>query len=143
MRRHLDCYVDELHEVDELAADVFLVAWRKLAPAHPMGLTWFLRTADNKLRDRTRRARSRTRALEAITRGLENPADPLDPLETVALRKALSALTARERQIVVLTYWDDLSAGEVAEVLRTSQGAVRTTLTRALRAELEGGARES
>ena len=143
VRRHLSCFIDNADEVDELTAEVFLIAWRKLDPARPMPLSWFLRTANNKLRDRTRRSRSRERALDALVRGLENPAEPLDPMEAVALRRAVAALSARERQVVVLTYWDDLSAGEVAEVLRTTQNAVWTTLTRArtkLRTQLEGGA---
>lgn len=142
VRRHIECYVDNHDEVDELTAEVFVVAWRKLDPARPMPLTWLLRTANNKLRDRTRRTRSHDRALEALTRGLADPATPLDPLEALALRQAVASLSARERQVVVLTYWDELNAGEVADVLRTSQAAVWTTLTRArhkLRVLLEGG----
>jgi RNA polymerase sigma-70 factor (ECF subfamily) len=146
VHRHLDCYIDDSDEVDEITAEIFTVAWRKLDAARPMPLTWFLRAANNKLRDRSRRVHSRDRALEALVRGLENPSEELDPLEVLALRTALTALSARERQIVVLTYWDELSAGEVAEVLRTSQNAVWTTLTRArakLRAQLEGGGQGS
>lgn len=145
VRHHLECFIDDAEEVDELTAEVFLIAWRKLDPASPMGVRWFLRTADNKLRDRSRRARSRESAIDALTRGLSSPSEPLDPMEALALRRALASLNARERQVVVLTYWDELSAGEVAETLRTSPGAVWTTLTRArakLRTQLEaGGAR--
>ncbi|MCK2035081.1 sigma-70 family RNA polymerase sigma factor [Microbacterium sp. SSW1-49] len=146
VHRHLSCYIDDGDEVDEITAEIFTVAWRKLDADRPMPLTWFLRAANNKLRDRSRRVRSRDLALEALVRGLETPSEKLDPLEVLALRTALIALSARERQIVVLTYWDDLSAGEVAEVLRTSQSAVWTTLTRArakLREQLEGGGQGS
>ncbi len=62
-------------------------------------------------------------------------------MERIALLAAVASLNARERQVVVLTYWDELSAGQIAEVLRTTEGAVWTTLTRArgkLRRELEG-----
>lgn len=139
VRRHVACFVDNPEEVDEIAAEVFVVAWRKLNPAKPMGLRWFLRVADNKLRDVMRRGQSRTRAIEAMTRGMQ-ASDELHPLEALALRQALQSLNARERQVVVLTYWDGLSAGEVSEVLRCSQAAVWTTLTRArqkLRGQLE------
>lgn len=131
VRRHLACFLDDADEVDELTAEVFVIAWKKLDPARPMGLTWFLRTAGNKVRDAHRRSRSKDRALDALTRGLQQPAEGLHPLETLALREALGSLNARERHVVVLTYWDDLTAGEVAEVLRCSQAAVWTTLTRA------------
>jgi len=139
VRRHVACFVDNAEEVDEIAAEVFVVAWRKLNPAKPMGLRWFLRVADNRLRDVMRRGQSRTRAIEAMTRGMQ-ASEELDPLEALALRQALQSLNARERQIVVLTYWDGLSAGEVSEVLRCTQAAVWTTLTRArqkLRGQLE------
>jgi len=139
VRRHVACFVDNPEEVDEIAAEVFVVAWRKLNPAKPMGLRWFLRVADNKLRDVMRRGQSRTRAIEAMMRGMQ-ASDELHPLEALALRQALQSLNARERQVVVLTYWDGLSAGEVSEVLRCSQAAVWTTLTRArqkLRGQLE------
>lgn len=143
VRHHVDCFVDDSSEVDEITAEVFAVAWRKLDPARPFAASWFLRTANNKLRDRTRSARSRERAMSALERRLENSSDPLDPLERIALRAAVRSLNARERQVVVLTYWDGLSAGEVAEVLHSSPAAVWTTLTRArakLRRELDGGA---
>lgn len=141
VRHHLSCFLDNQEEVDEITAEVFVLAWRKLRPETPMGLRWFVRTADNKLRDVDRSARSRGRALDALSRGLENAAERIHPLEALALRQAMKDLNARERQVVVLTYWDELTAGEVAEVLRCSPAAVWTTLTRArtkLRAQLQG-----
>ncbi|GAA1230229.1 hypothetical protein GCM10009588_03690 [Microbacterium phyllosphaerae] len=140
IRRHIACFVDNAEEIDELTAEVFVVAWKKLDPAKPMGLTWFLRVADNKLRDAGRRRLSRARVLEALTRGLTHSSNGLHPLEVLALRQALKNLNARERQVIVLTYWDGLTAGEISEVLRCSQGSVWTTLTRArtkLREQLE------
>lgn len=141
VHRHLECFLENAEEVDELTAEVFVVAWRKLSPANPLPFSWFLRTADNKLRDRTRRAESQRRVVEALSRGMTASTAGVDPLEALAIRRALTTLNARERQVVVLTYWDDLTAGEVAEVLRTSQSAVWTTLTRArtkLRIQLDG-----
>lgn len=140
VRRHLACFLDDPNEVEEIAAEVFVVAWRKLRPENPMGITWLIRTADNKLRDAARRHRSKRRAIDALTRGLQESSEALHPLETLALREAIVTLSARERQVVVLTYWDELSAGEVAQVLRCSTAAVWTTLTRArakLRRQLE------
>ena len=140
VRHHLSCFLENQEEVDEITAEVFVVAWRKLRPEKPMGVRWFIRTADNKLRDVDRSARSRGRALDALSRGLQNAADRIHPLDALALRQAMKILNARERQVVVLTYWDELTAGEVADVLRCSPAAVWTTLTRArtkLRTQLE------
>lgn len=140
VRHHLACFLDNPDEVDEIAAEVFVVAWRKLRPEKPLNLKWFMRTADNKLRDVTRSARSKRRALEALSRGIASRADSIHPLEALALRQAMTRLNARERQVVVLTYWDELAAGEVANILNCSQAAVWTTLSRArtkLRTQLE------
>lgn len=131
VRHHVECFVDDDAEVDELVADVFRVAWEKLRPETPMGLPWLLRTADNKMRDRERRSRSRDRALEALTRDAAAQKLALDALDKLEVREALLSLSDRERRVVVLTYWDELSAGEIAEVLRCSQGSVWTALSRA------------
>ncbi|HKP07758.1 MAG TPA: sigma-70 family RNA polymerase sigma factor [Microbacterium sp.] len=138
VKRHVEAVVDNPEEIDELVSDVFGLAWEKLRPDRPMGLPWLLRAADNKVRDRDRRARSRSRALEALVRGASESSDGLDDLDRVAVREAVAALSSHERRVVVLTYWDELSAGEIAETLRTSQGSVWTTLSRA-RAKLREG----
>lgn len=45
---------------------------------------------------------------------------------------ALARLTVRQRQVVVLRYWSELSEGEIAEVLHVSRGTVKSTASRAL-----------
>jgi RNA polymerase sigma-70 factor (sigma-E family) len=45
-------------------------------------------------------------------------------------RLALSALTPRQRAVVVLRYWEDLSEAQVAEVLDCSVGTVKSTASR-------------
>ena len=52
---------------------------------------------------------------------------------------AIAELSSRQRAVVHLTYWDDLTPAAVADVLGISDGAVRRHLARArahLRAEL-------
>jgi RNA polymerase sigma-70 factor (sigma-E family) len=46
---------------------------------------------------------------------------------------ALRALTRRQREVLVLRYWADLSEREIAETLRISAGTVKSTAARALR----------
>ncbi|MEU7872588.1 sigma-70 family RNA polymerase sigma factor [Dactylosporangium sp. NPDC049140] len=45
---------------------------------------------------------------------------------------ALARLTVRQRQVVVLRYWSELSEQEIAEVLHVSRGTVKSTANRAL-----------
>ncbi|GAA1972717.1 SigE family RNA polymerase sigma factor [Catenulispora subtropica] len=49
-----------------------------------------------------------------------------------ALMTALGTLPARQRAVVVLRYWEDLSEREVAAVLGCSQGTVKSQAARAL-----------
>ncbi|HEX2416817.1 MAG TPA: SigE family RNA polymerase sigma factor [Micromonosporaceae bacterium] len=60
-----------------------------------------------------------------------------DPTDTTvnrdALKQALRALTPRERAVVVLRFYLDLSEAQVAQELRISTGTVKSTTSRALR----------
>lgn len=46
--------------------------------------------------------------------------------------RALGRLTARQRQVIVLRYWSELSEQEIADTLRISTGTVKSTAHRAL-----------
>lgn len=144
VRHHIECVIDDPDEVSDLVSDVFSLAWSKLDVRKPLGLIWLLRVADNKLKDLERRARTEVRAMDALRSGSGLQPDS-DILDAIAVRHAIDVvLTARERQMVILFYWDRLAAGEIAELLRCSQPVVFTTLSRAraklhveLRLELE------
>ncbi|MFF8384883.1 RNA polymerase sigma factor [Streptomyces kanasensis] len=45
---------------------------------------------------------------------------------------ALQGLTSRQREVLVLRYWSDLSEAQIAETLGLSRGAVKSTASRAL-----------
>ncbi|MEV6979194.1 SigE family RNA polymerase sigma factor [Kitasatospora sp. NPDC093806] len=45
---------------------------------------------------------------------------------------AMQELTARQREVLVLRYWSDLSESEIAEILAISRGTVKSTASRAL-----------
>ncbi|MBB4948070.1 RNA polymerase sigma-70 factor (sigma-E family) [Kitasatospora gansuensis] len=45
---------------------------------------------------------------------------------------ALQELTSRQREVLVLRYWSDLSEAQIAETLGLSRGAVKSTASRAL-----------
>ena len=54
-------------------------------------------------------------------------------------------LPAREREVIVMHYWNDLSPEEIAQVLGVSRATVFRRLQRGrnrLKIELEGGAQE-
>lgn len=49
-----------------------------------------------------------------------------------AVQRALAMLTRRERAVVVLRYWFDLSETQIAEELNIAPGTVKSTANRAL-----------
>ncbi|HEY6294850.1 MAG TPA: SigE family RNA polymerase sigma factor [Streptosporangiaceae bacterium] len=63
---------------------------------------------------------------------VEGPADLVG--ERAALLAALRQLPPRQRAVVVLRYWNDLSDAQIAAALGCSAGTVRSQLSRALAA---------
>ncbi|MDH6109731.1 RNA polymerase sigma-70 factor (sigma-E family) [Kitasatospora sp. MAP12-15] len=76
-----------------------------------------------------RRRSSSERPVEAVPESA-GPVD--DPELRMALMDALAKLTAKDRAVLVLRYWQDQSVEETAQTLRVSQGAVRVRSLRAL-----------
>jgi RNA polymerase sigma-70 factor, ECF subfamily len=57
---------------------------------------------------------------------------PPEPLDADALGRCLQELAERERTVVVLTYYDEQTAGQIASQLGTTEGNVRVVRHRAL-----------
>ncbi|MER7674045.1 SigE family RNA polymerase sigma factor [Kitasatospora sp. NPDC096128] len=81
-----------------------------------------------------RRRSSGERPTEALP---EAPGHDADSTLRLTLLDALGQMSAGDRAVLVLRYWEDRSVEQTAEVLRLSSGAVRTRTTRAL-ARLRG-----
>ena len=82
--------------------------------------------------DRWRRTRSRVD--EVFVEAPEG--DSLDVADEVVTRQsllaALASLTARQRAVLVLRYFDDLSEQQTADALSVSVGTIKTTASRAM-----------
>lgn len=144
VRHHIEWIVDDDAEVSEVLSEVFLLAWSRLDPDRPMGLVWLLRAADGRLRGRARRPRPRTKALDAVHEGLGGDPRIIGTVGRAAVRDAFIALDGQERRIIMLTHWDGLSVGDIAEVLRRPHSRVSRILSRAqeklrIRLDVEGG----
>jgi DNA-directed RNA polymerase specialized sigma24 family protein len=59
--------------------------------------------------------------------------DP-DPAAAVAVRAALAALPPRQRAVIVLRFYSDLSVDQTADALNCSAGTVKSQTSRALAA---------
>lgn len=139
VRRHIECVVADDGEVAELVSETFLTAWARLKPSRPMGRIWLLRAAERTLKARTTRVKTRRSVLDAVRHGISGRAKPPGYATRDGVLRALGVLTARERRIIMLTYWDGLTVGDVAELMHGSRSRVRKALGRAqerLRTEL-------
>lgn len=123
----------------ELAQEVFVRALEQegSAPANPRA--WLFTVARNLARDEARTVVRRKKHLELLQGG-EGDA-PVEPEavacvergeETARVRRALDALSERDREVLLL--WDaGLDYGEIAGQTGLAVGAIGTTLARARR----------
>lgn len=117
-------------EAEDLAADVLATAWRRRDDV-PDGaeLPWLYRTAAYVLANHRRKARP-----VAVADGLEgvDDADPADlAIADDEARRALAALTPRDRRILLLHAWEGLDGADLALVLGISRGGADAALSRA------------
>lgn len=96
---------------------------------------WVVTVALNLSRNRWRRVRREVPYVAGDRDG--DRAAVVSDVESVDLRRALSALPRRQREVVVLHYLLDLPVADVAEVLGLSAGGVKHALFRA-RSSLAG-----
>jgi RNA polymerase sigma-70 factor (ECF subfamily) len=119
---------------DEVVAETFLVAWRRLEEVPDDALPWLIGVARN-VRANLRRS---DRRRDALAQRLEPEATvggdvATSVVERDALRSALAGLSEGDREILLLTAWDDLDRDQVARALRCSRANVAVRLFRARR----------
>jgi RNA polymerase sigma-70 factor (ECF subfamily) len=121
------------HEVDDVVSATFLVVWRRLEdlPAGEGALPWIYGVARRVVSDRYR-ARGRWQRLQVRLVGIA-PADvsSIDLVSDVDVAWALGRLRGRDRTVLVLAYWEDLTPGEISQVLGISVNAATIRLHRA------------
>ncbi|WP_336852292.1 sigma-70 family RNA polymerase sigma factor [Sinomonas albida] len=115
----------------EVAADTFRVAWSKLSERGDRELAWLYGIARNLIGNEYRR-QLRERAL---LHRIQQEAALGDTDSTAELmREALLELRYKDRDILYLTYWEELSAARLAEVLGCSEASAWKRVSRARKA---------
>ncbi|MHB1928670.1 MAG: SigE family RNA polymerase sigma factor [Acidimicrobiales bacterium] len=124
---------DEAEDLVQAALGRVFARWGRVSAADDVD-AYVRRVLVNAHRSRLRRKRVRQVALVAA----DAVADTRDGLAAVVdrggLAAALRSLPLRQRQIVVLRYVEDLSAGETAKLLGCPLGTVKSGAARALAA---------
>lgn len=130
--------VSSSEEAQDISSETFLRAWQYIQEGKPIKqLSAFLYSiARNLVIDHYRRRVLSLNAEEAETAGLfSDKGDLKNKVETnrdfSSLLVAMKKMKEEYREIVQLKYLDELSVGEIAEILGKTKGAVRVTLHRA------------
>jgi RNA polymerase sigma-70 factor (ECF subfamily) len=139
--------LNERGEAEDAAQEAFMRAYVNLDrydPERPFK-TWLLSITSNHCIDRLRRRRLTWLSLEeplpphpALTSDIPGPEEAMLTNErNLLVQEMLAGLSPDYRLAVVLRYWYDLSYAEIAEMLGTTESAIKSRLFRARQALAE------
>jgi RNA polymerase sigma-70 factor (ECF subfamily) len=137
------CYrmLGQAQAAEDAAQEAFVSAWRNIGTLRGEAFRpWVLRIAANLCRDELRRrSRRPSSSLDvALEAGVPEPPDASPLPEETALNKelragldaALAALPEDQRTAIVLCDVEGLDYGEIAAVMKTSLGTVKSRIAR-------------
>jgi RNA polymerase sigma-70 factor (ECF subfamily) len=134
--------------VEDVVAETFLVAWRRLDEVPMDARPWLLGVARKTLATQ-RRSVARRRSLLTKLEAAQSSAEPShQPGEELGVTEALMRLSGGDREALTLVAWEGLSPKEAALVVGQSAVAFRVRFHRAKRRlrerlALQAEARES
>jgi RNA polymerase sigma-70 factor (ECF subfamily) len=112
---------------EDLCAEVFRIVWEKSGHGDELSVIVLLGVPKNVLRNHDR-SLSRSAGLIGALRVERTHGTPSGGSD---VRDVIDRLAPKEREVLLLTYWDGLTAVEVSRLLNTSATAVRMRLHRA------------
>lgn len=126
----------EDHAADDVVQEVFLKLRSGRITARPRArfTTWLYRVAINTAREQARKRRRFWGAGAAVDALAGVPDGAADPALSDALRdlgRSLAALPARQREVVLLRFYEGFDTAETAKILGCRQGTVKAHLHRA------------
>ena len=130
----------DAHLAQDVVQETFIRAWRKGRLRQETEKAWLTRVALNLCRDEYRSRWHRHVDRRITPEELPIPADA--PAEDGGLLDSVHRLPVREREVIVMHYWNDMSPEEIATLLGVNRATVFRRLSRGrkrLRIELEGG----
>ncbi len=124
-------YCGDRDLAEDLTQETLLRVWRRWDAVSGMDSPerWALRVAFNLAKSMLRRRRVAQRAAAFSHVAVASAEDPTD---AIVLRGAVAGLPSRQRQVVVLRYFNDLSVAQTAAVLGCAQGTVKALTSQAV-----------
>ncbi|WP_396636000.1 RNA polymerase sigma factor [Maribacter sp. R77961] len=93
--------------------------------------SWMFTIARNSLKTHFRRSTENHESIDTISYRLEDEQKDTDETYT-HLQTALSRLSATDRELIVLNRYQEIKYKEIAEIVGSSPGAVKTKVSRAI-----------
>jgi DNA-directed RNA polymerase specialized sigma24 family protein len=121
--------------VEDVLSDVFLVAWRRLDSIAADPLPWLFGVARRVLANQRRGDRRHGALLDRLRlgAGFDDPGWQPPPGLRSELAAAVAALSATEREALLLVAWEGLTPERAARAVGCSPSAFRVRLHRARR----------
>jgi RNA polymerase sigma factor (sigma-70 family) len=133
--RFLGLYCGQPALAEELAHEALIRAcrdWSKVR-SMPSPRAWLRRVAVNSTNSYFRRRAAERRARDRLE-SEPSPATINDPADALVVRQALASLSSRQRMVLLMRYFDDLSVSDIANSLECSENTVKSLLRRGLAA---------
>lgn len=105
--------------------------WRRVRKMDEQG-AWVYRVAINLANSHFRRRSAERRAVNRLKSAGRNSYHDPDIASVMAIRKAVAALPQRQKTVLLLRYFGDLSFAEVADVLGCPEGTAKSLAHRAI-----------
>lgn len=116
---------------DDVVAETFLVAWRRLDDVPPRPLPWLYGVAHRVLANHYRGVARRDRLATRVSAVAPRAALPSEVDGDDVVPAAFAGLSPRDREVLALAAWEELDAVEIALVLGCSPNAAALRLSRA------------
>lgn len=130
-------------DADDVAAEVFAIAWEHHRSGGELTAPWLYRVLRNLIGNEYRR-QARSAQVQDGEAGLRLVATDAEWAGRLDVRRAILLLPAGDRRVLYLSYWEGHNSREIASLLACSPTAVRVRLARArkrLAAQLREGER--
>lgn len=117
---------------EEITADVFRIAWQKSATIPDPSIGWLLNVARNLIGNEYRSRERETQLQERLRDSVRLTSQVSgDDGTRAAIAAALERVRDKDREILLLTYWEELTLAEIAQVLSCKEPTARVRLHRA------------
>ena len=123
-------------DAQDAVSDVFLTAWRRLddVPGDAIAArVWLYATARRVIANQRRSSRRRSALQQRLLHEARPAHDRLSTREEALVHEALELLGPRDREVLLLSEWEGLSAAEIASVQGCLTVTARGRLHRARR----------